>query len=71
MTDIERARQNLFDLMGSNRIKLILEGEMGEVDATLEVGIGKNSYRVFESIGVETWEDALIELMEKYRRNGL
>lgn len=56
--------QDLFDLMCNHKVKLIIEGEFNEVDATLWV----DDVEVAGTIGSETAESAIDELMAKIRR---
>lgn len=56
--------QDLFDLMCSHKVKLLIEGEFNAVDTTLWV----DGVEIAGIIGAETIEDAIDELMEKARR---
>jgi hypothetical protein len=55
--------QTIFDLMANERVKLTVEGEIGNVDAQLEVwegGAGLGYWRIQgQAIGEETADDAI------------
>jgi hypothetical protein len=61
--------QWLFDLMANERIKLVVEGELGAIDACLYLG---NAFRPTEwdavafATGVDTFEDAIERLQWEY-----
>jgi hypothetical protein len=70
-------QQALFDLMANKKIKLVVEGEMGEVDALLCVrrdgidalrgSLGGHWEEVASVVAAETFADAMRELMERVK----
>lgn len=64
--------QDLFDLMANERVQLLVEGEMGNVDASLRTYNESGPERWTEIASVtahETFEDAMRELMEQVTGN--
>ena len=73
MTDREGYQmwlQDLFDLMANEPVKIVVEGELGEVDATLYLrrdGSPLNDWEVtYLATACDTFDDAIAMLMEQH-----
>ena len=61
-------QQELFDLMANEKVRVVLEGEVGEVDGSLSVWDSR--LRKYEvaclATGAETVEEAMTQLLEQW-----
>lgn len=59
-----RWQQALFDLMANEKVKVVVEGEVGEVDAVLYLWERREWRQIAVVIAAETFEHAMRDLME-------
>ena len=58
-------QHDLFDLMANEHIKLVIEGEVGEVDAMLSIYRRGQWEDVAYVIDAESLDDAMVDLLEQ------
>jgi len=59
-------QQGLFDLMANEKVKVVIVGEVGEVDAELHVYEQGRWELVGTTINHESMEEALTDLLQEY-----
>ena len=65
-------RQDVSDLMARENIKIIVTGEMNDVDAILYIWVGGSAgdyKQVADVIGADDLESAMAELLGKFKDN--
>lgn len=67
MPDILDWQQELFDLMANERIRLSITGEMGSVDATLEIRESDGHFSAMAfALNAPTLDDAMRQVMKEF-----